>query len=122
MVMPALDCRQPSFSGQQLFLELPLFGGPNLIPVSRSCQITLESAGIKAPAKPRESLRPWWFSEWEKNYCRVVTAITPPMLPVPNLVVASQERYNRIVETWDAGMLRRVAIGPNCCPSRYTVG
>jgi hypothetical protein len=26
------------------------------------------------------------------GYCRVVTAITPPMLPVPNFVVASQER------------------------------
>jgi hypothetical protein len=26
------------------------------------------------------------------GYWRVVTAITPPMLPVPNFVVASQER------------------------------
>ena len=25
-------------------------------------------------------------------YCRVVTAITPPIFPVPNLVVASHER------------------------------
>ena len=46
-------------------------------------------------------------------YCRVVTAITPAMLPVPYFVVASHERYNRIVATCDAGMLRKLLIGPN---------
>ena len=65
---------------------------------------------------------PWWFFRVKKHYCLVAIAITPPMFPVPNFVVASQERYSRMVETWDAGMVRRDPIGPNSCPSTYTVG
>jgi hypothetical protein len=48
----------------------------------------------------------------------VMTSMTPAVLPIPNLVVASHARYIRMLETCDAGMFRSDAMGPYSIPSR----
>lgn len=47
-----------------------------------------------------------------RNYCFVVTAITPPIFPLPYFVVASHERYRRIIVICEAGIERSELIGP----------
>lgn len=59
--------------------------------------------------------------EWERSVhdvqqaayqCFVTTSMTPPMFPVPNLVVASHARYMRMVAMLCAGIWRSDGMEP----------
>lgn len=45
-------------------------------------------------------------------YCLVLTAMTPPMFPMPYFVVASHDLYIRIRVICDAGIVRSELMGP----------